>query len=474
MAIRHEVLTNIYMITKIEIDGFKTFSNFQMEFAPLTVIAGANASGKSNLFDAMQLMSRIVETDLKTAFSEQRGEANELFTRYLSQEYSNEISFGLEMLVDKNIKDKFGGEVSLKYTRLRYEIKVGRIINDRGIEDLIIISESLNPIRHDDDIWIKTYIPKRYLEKWRPKVKTGKRGVAYIDTENDRINLRQDGKGGIKKEFPLNNINQAILSIVNSVDFPHALAAKEEIKNWRFLQLNPEDLRQPSSYLAKDNLSHTGQNLAATIHRIKSNDSAALKKITRRLNSLLPGIIEVDVLDDKVGKQFVIQIKTLDAREFTSRVLSEGTLRLLTLCVFLYDPSHKGLICFEEPENGVHPARMKLTAELLIDLVTHFEEDEQELRQVIVNTHSPVLVGEFFNSKIDNIYRIWLSQLITQVGIIKERKQKMQITKMLPVVKGDAQMAIEFSENERKLTLSKVVSYLQSADFEKEFQKIEE
>jgi predicted ATPase len=133
--------------------------------------------------------------------------------------------------------------------------------------------------------------------------------------------LRQDGKGGIKKEFPLNNINQAILSIVNSVDFPHALAAKEEIKSWKFLQLNPEDLRKPSSYLAKDNLTHTGQNLASTLYRIKVINPDAIRNITRRMNSLLPSIIDVDVIDDKVGKQFVIQIKTQDNREFTSRVL---------------------------------------------------------------------------------------------------------------------------------------------------------
>jgi len=462
------------MITKIEIDGFKTFSNFQMEFAPLTVIAGVNASGKSNLFDAMQLLTRIVELDLKTSFSEQRGNANELFTRYAHAEYAKVMSFKIEILTDKNIKDKFGGETQLKYTRLRYEIKIGRIANSRGMEDLVIISETLNPIRHDEDQWIKTYIPNKYSERWRPKVKTGKRGVAYIDTDNDRINLRQDGKGGVKKEFPLNNINQAIISIVNSIDFPHALAAKEEIKNWRFLQLNPEDLRQPSTYLAKDNLTHTGQNLASVLSRIKNADPYALKNISRRLNSLLPGIVNVDVIDDKVGKQFVIEIKSEDGREFTSRVLSEGTLRLLTLCVFLYDPAHKGLICFEEPENGVHPARMKLTAELLIDLVSHFDEDIDELRQVIVNTHSPILVADFFNSEKENIYTIWLSQMVTQVTTINGKKQKIQVTKMLPVVKGNSQLALDFSENERRLTLAKVISYLQSEDLEKSVLKIEE
>ena len=70
------------MITFIRITGFKSFQNFEMTFTPLTIVAGANASGKSNLFDALKLLSRLAETDLKTAFSEQRGNPIELFTQY--------------------------------------------------------------------------------------------------------------------------------------------------------------------------------------------------------------------------------------------------------------------------------------------------------------------------------------------------------------------------------------------------------
>jgi AAA15 family ATPase/GTPase len=56
------------MITRIEIDGFKSFKNFEMDFTPLTMIAGSNASGSSNLFEALQLLSRLVEVDIQTAF----------------------------------------------------------------------------------------------------------------------------------------------------------------------------------------------------------------------------------------------------------------------------------------------------------------------------------------------------------------------------------------------------------------------
>lgn len=107
------------MITYLKINGFKSFHNFEMEFTPFTVIAGANASGKSNLFDALTLLSRLAEKDnLKRAFNEQRGEFIELFTQYGDDNYASEIEFIVDMLVNKNIKDAWGNETKLKYTRL--------------------------------------------------------------------------------------------------------------------------------------------------------------------------------------------------------------------------------------------------------------------------------------------------------------------------------------------------------------------
>lgn len=461
------------MITKFEVNGFKTFRNFQMEFSGLTVICGSNASGKSNLFDAFQLLSKLADTDLKTAFSEQRGEAIELFTQYSDDTYADEMQFGVEMLLDKKIKDKFGGEADLKYTRLRYELIICRKKNERGLEDLFVINESLNPLRHNQDKWVKNSIPGNFLEYWRPKVGTGKRGIPYIFTDDKNspsvIKVPQDGRAGNKREFAIHNISQTILSGFNSVDFPHAFAAKEEIRSWKFLQLNPEQLRKPSSYLAKDSISFDGENLAAALHRIKTDDKTVIKYISRKLNSLLPSLTDIDVFDDKVGRQFIIKIKGLDGREFTSRVLSEGTLRLLSLCVLQFDDQFKGVLCFEEPENGIHPARIKMTAELLKDLTVDFKQKDTSLRQIIVNTHSPVLVGEMFNlqSKSENLISVWFSELVIQTSEMNGKKRALQITKMLPVEKGHPQMALGFTDEERKLTLNKVINYLKNLDFEK-------
>lgn len=68
------------MITRIEMDGFKTFQDFRLELAPFQVIIGANGAGKSNLFDALRLLAHLAESDLRAAFQAVRGESGELFT----------------------------------------------------------------------------------------------------------------------------------------------------------------------------------------------------------------------------------------------------------------------------------------------------------------------------------------------------------------------------------------------------------
>ncbi len=151
-------------------------------------------------------------------------------------------------------------------------------------------------------------------------------------------------------------------------------------------------------------------------------------------------------------------------------MLSEGTLRLLALLVLQYDPQHTGLLCFEEPENGLHPFRIEAMGRLLKDLTVDFEDTEMPLRQVIVNTHSPVLVSQLIkiNWENDKNVSIWYSQLTTLIATIKEKRIKMKITRFHPVIKeyGQQKLSLLVSDNEAKLTLSEVVEYLKTADAE--------
>jgi len=82
-----------------------------------------------------------------------------------------------------------------------------------------------------------------------------------------------------------------------------------------------------------------------------------------------------------------------DDLSFSSRVISDGTLRLLALLSILDDPDRKGVLCFEEPENGVHEGRIPLLMTLLRESASTGDGLlEDQLFQVLVNTHSPAVM----------------------------------------------------------------------------------
>ena len=450
------------MITYIEVDGFKTFHNFKAEFGTFVLVAGANGSGKSNLFDVFKLLSRLTEVDLKTAFNEQRGAATELFMQYPNGDMADTMRFLVEMLVDKEIKDRWGGEKTLKYTRLRYELYIKQKKDVKGFDRLYIYSESLTKIATNKDSWTKRHIGNKNIHLWRPKVKEGKRGKPYISTVKERkekrditkIQIHQDGKQG-GRPVPADVIEQTVLSSVNSVDFPHAFAAKKEMQNWKFLQLNPIKLREPSPRFAPDQLGIDGSNLAAVLHRLKINYEYVIPDISREINNLLPTFTKVDVIENRSTNTFEIKMYLEDGRLFNSSVLSEGTLRLLALCTLKHDELHRGLLCFEEPENGIHPHRIALMIALLQGLTTDFnntDEADFPLRQLIINTHSPTVVENVYEKL--TYFTIIFTYLATL--ILPEKKLKTKITQ----VKTVSKILHQISGIDNSTNISEIKNYL--------------
>lgn len=460
------------MITYIKLDGFKSFHDFEMTFTPLTVIAGSNAAGKSNLFDALRLLASLADADkIQKAFREQRGDLLELFTQYEDHTIADRMSFVVEMLVNPSVDDTWGGKEQLKYTRLRYELGLKRVENNIGLQDIEVEYERLETIKHDNDRWIRI-LPSVTADIWRPKVKTGKRQTPYMYTEEYNgimtVIVPQDGSQGKKRYYPLRNATKTVLSSFDSVDFKHILAAKEEMKSWRFLQLNPDDLRMPTSKTTgEDVVSATGRNIAAALFRIKQKDAYNLKFISRKLQSFIPNFVGVDVFDDVENKQYVIILKDRTGKEYTSRVLSEGTMRVLTLCILLQDEKHNGLLCFEEPENGIHPFRIKAMTALLRDLSTDFKDIDMPLRQVIINTHSTIFVKEMNKWIEDPCLTIAFAQMINVSLTVGEEKKRLLASKIIPVPKAQSlQTSIIFSEQERKMSTQMIEEYLREGDNE--------
>jgi hypothetical protein len=98
---------------------------------------------------------------------------------------------------------------------------------------------------------------------------------------------------------------------------------------------------------------------------------------------------------DEKRELLTLMMTGSDGTELPARALSDGTLRFLALSVLELDPETPGLICLEEPENGIHPDRIPAILQLLQDIATDPNEPADKsnpLRQVIINTHSPSVV----------------------------------------------------------------------------------
>lgn len=96
------------MITRIELDGFKTFQDFSLDLAPLQVIVGANGAGKSNLFDALRLLGCLAHSDLTSAYQEVRDQVGELFTVRPGGRSATQMRLAVDLLVARRVQDSWG------------------------------------------------------------------------------------------------------------------------------------------------------------------------------------------------------------------------------------------------------------------------------------------------------------------------------------------------------------------------------
>ncbi len=178
------------------------------------------------------------------------------------------------------------------------------------------------------------------------------------------------------------------------------------MQSWRLFQFgSPLRLRNPDDFRTQPGLETNGARLAATLyhlgnpkangHATSSNGSRLYEGVARRLTELINDVYTVTVDADEKRNLFTVEVTDRSGTAYPARSLSDGTLRFLALVVLELDPNARGVLCFEEPENGVHPERIPAIIRLLHDISVDTDQAVSEdnlLRQVIINTHSPSVV----------------------------------------------------------------------------------
>jgi len=408
------------MLTRLKVSGFKNLVDVDVRFGPFTCVAGANATGKSNLFDAISFLSKLADLPLIDAAMSVRSEGGRvsdvrsLFHRF-GNDYVDTMSFEAEMIVPYEGLDELGQKAKASITFLHYSVTLAYRMDESlpSLGSLELLKEELVHKKLKDAT--RELLFPHTVVAWRKSVLKGRRTSPFISTEgagdNKIIKIHQDGRSGRSLPRLAATLPRTVLSVANANESPTASLARREMQSWRLLQLEPSSLRKSDEFTAPTKLGVDGSHLASTLYRLaRSNKNRKINRepfketaasiygqVANRLSELIDDVHEVWI--DRDDKRELLTLKVSDhyGTPHPARALSDGTLRFLSLAVLELDPESKGLLCLEEPENGIHPERIPAMVRLLTDIATDVNESiglDNPLRQVIVNTHSPAVVSQ--------------------------------------------------------------------------------
>ena len=375
------------MLNRVHVKGYKSLSDVEVRLEPLTLLIGPNAAGKSNFLDALQLLSGLATgRTLNEAFDPPyRGKPLESFTvgaagigGLLEQErlaFSIEADLFLSDAVIDSVNrqvqemrrpsgatrsDESSPRSSVRERNLRYRVEI-EMLPRSGI--LRVTDEYLAALNRHGEV---SGSRSPFIERVGGKIRLRLEGQAH-PTDYDRY------------------LDHTILSMPHyPPHYPHLTAVRRELESWLFFYFEPrERMRSANPVKEVRHIGLMGEDLAAFLNTLRARQPRQFIAVEKAIRTLLP---EVDGIDVDVSDLGEVELRLKEnGVAIPARVLSEGTLRLLGLLSLTGADTPPSLIGFEEPENGVHPRRIELIAELLKTLsgIGH--------SQFIVTTHSPLL-----------------------------------------------------------------------------------
>jgi predicted ATPase len=378
------------VLTRIEIDGFKTFKDFALDVPPFLVVLGQNAAGKSNLFDAIAFLSLLARGEtVMQAVRESRGQLTELLHRDSAGGQVPQMRFALE----------FGWPDAGEQVRCELELRVICEPEDpQGTQSLVVGAERFwtRDVGAADSPWRRA----QYTPVWEPEdddrsapypASRAFRAAAYPAGPAAPLaeGLGAERVGALGPEVP----PHPVLDLTKPPSHGLVRQIRREIASWRVLAPEPSSLRRPDSYDDENRLSSSGAHLPNALSRIarrvRTGDDrpeGVLNDIRNDLATVIPEVFDLRIIDIAATRTRTVMVAARGEGEFTADAASDGTLRALAILAVVDDPDEFGLLCLEEPENGVYPQRLERLVELL-------RRRAADGRQVIVSSHSPALLS---------------------------------------------------------------------------------
>lgn len=377
------------MISYIRVEHYKSLDYIELDLSPVTVLVGANGTGKSNFVDAIRFMKDAVQFDLDRAVSERHG-IDSIRQWSPRRPYNFKIELGLRRSNDRHGKYAVtlasqGG----KFRIVREEAQWNEVTKRYSISN-----------RNDPAGRRPAAVSTRFVRNRDGTVEWAETQDGHTEQRTAKVELKDElllsgSAGSPWVHFPgsrflgMRGLSMALHDIETYSIFPNVL-------------------RTPQTRSVEARLHSTGDNLTSIFKAMSRSKrgSAARAEITDSLKKIMPNLEAIII--QSVGGLMVpaFRVKESDGtrHDFNVSQISDGTLRVLGLLTALYQPNRPSVIALEEPEQTVNPAVLAVVAEAI--------KDVGKKSQVLVTTHSPHFIDQFEPEEIravemiDNVTRV--------------------------------------------------------------------
>jgi predicted ATPase len=326
-------------IREIHVTGYRSVRSLRLHLSQINVLTGANATGKTNLYNSVFLLAKAAAGGFAQVIAEEGGMPSVLWAGTRKSRSMGTIRMdGARMTL------------GIKTDPFSYELVCGLPKQSSGEKS----SFSLDPEVKEERVWMDAPhgLKVTFFER-SPK-------GAWILDNDERL---ADYSGELlPTESVLSQLREPHL-------YPELSSLRTEMGRWRFYHHFRTDaespLRHPQVGVRTPVLAHDGRDLAAALQTI--NEVGQSQDLHEAIRQAFPGA-SLEIEHDEDNGMFAVLLRMPGLRRpLRARELSDGTLRYLCLLAALLSPQAPALLALNEPETSLHPDLLEPLARQLVN-----------------------------------------------------------------------------------------------------------
>jgi len=360
-------------LTHLAVAGYRSLQQLTLPLGGqpqggLTLVCGANGSGKSNLYRSLGLIAAAARGDLVAALAAEGGLPAVFWAG--PERLSSAMRRGEQPVQGSSGRREASRlRLGLAGTTLSYAIELGYRADDQTSAFV------LDPEIKREWIWAGGPFHPRGL---------------LVQRTGAVVERRGDGQRNQPIALEVSPHESLFTAVSDPLEAPEVFQLRRTIQSWRFYDSFRTDRQAParSGRIATrtPSLASDGGDLAAAVQTILEIGDA--DGFQTAIADAFPGCrLTVETTQPVFRLQFQQPglLRPLDATE-----LSDGTLRYLLLAAALFSPRLSPLLVLNEPENSLHPDLLAPLARLIAAVA--------ERTQVWVVAHAERLITALANT----------------------------------------------------------------------------